>query len=198
MADAATVAGVVVLGTVGPQPAVESLHELPWLGGDDQLAALCAMNSALSHIAVGGSVALRRRLRELAHAAALELATIVHPSAVVSAGATIQPGAFVSARAVVNPGARIGEAAIVNTGAVVEHDVVVGDLAFIAPAACLCGGVDVGEGAFIGAGAVVLPGLRVAAGATVGAGAVVTRDVPAGAVALGVPARVARQGAVDS
>jgi UDP-2-acetamido-3-amino-2,3-dideoxy-glucuronate N-acetyltransferase len=43
--------------------------------------------------------------------------------------------------------------------------------------------------ASLGSGAVVLGGVRIGAGAIVGAGAVVTRDVPAGAVVAGSPAR---------
>jgi UDP-2-acetamido-3-amino-2,3-dideoxy-glucuronate N-acetyltransferase len=44
-------------------------------------------------------------------------------------------------------------------------------------------------GASVGSGAVVLGGVRVGAGALVGAGAVVSKDVPAGATVIGVPAR---------
>lgn len=45
---------------------------------------------------------------------------------------------------------------------------------------------------WIGANATLLPGVRVGRGAVVGAGAVVSRDVPANAVVVGVPARVIR------
>jgi UDP-2-acetamido-3-amino-2,3-dideoxy-glucuronate N-acetyltransferase len=45
------------------------------------------------------------------------------------------------------------------------------------------------RGASLGSGSVVLGGVRIGAGALVGAGAVVTRDVPAGAIVVGNPAR---------
>jgi len=50
-------------------------------------------------------------------------------------------------------------------------------------------GVTVDEGAVIGAGVILLPGVTIGAGALIGAGAVVVKDVPAGAVVVGNPAR---------
>jgi UDP-2-acetamido-3-amino-2,3-dideoxy-glucuronate N-acetyltransferase len=48
------------------------------------------------------------------------------------------------------------------------------------------------KGAAIGSGAVILGGVTIGEGALVGAGAVITRDVPAGTVVAGVPAKPLR------
>jgi UDP-2-acetamido-3-amino-2,3-dideoxy-glucuronate N-acetyltransferase len=49
--------------------------------------------------------------------------------------------------------------------------------------------IAVGRSASVGTGAVIMAGVRIGAGALVGAGAVVTRDVDAGIVVAGNPAR---------
>lgn len=53
--------------------------------------------------------------------------------------------------------------------------------------------VVIEDDADLGVGAIVLPGVTIGRGAQIGAGAVVARDVPAYAVAAGVPARVVRE-----
>jgi len=55
----------------------------------------------------------------------------------------------------------------------------------------------IGHGVDIGAGAKILGAIRIGDGAVIGANAVVTRDLPAGAVAVGIPARVIRVAGVD-
>jgi acetyltransferase-like isoleucine patch superfamily enzyme len=52
------------------------------------------------------------------------------------------------------------------------------------------GGIVIGDEAWLGVGVIVLDGVHIGAGAVVGAGSVVMHDVPDGAVAQGVPARV--------
>ncbi len=54
--------------------------------------------------------------------------------------------------------------------------------------------IAIGCGVWIGNGATVLPGVHIGDGAVVGAMAVVSRDVPAGAVAVGNPARAVKAG----
>lgn len=50
--------------------------------------------------------------------------------------------------------------------------------------------VRIGRHVWIGGGAILLPGITIGDDAVIGAGAVVTRDVPAGATAVGNPARI--------
>ena len=53
--------------------------------------------------------------------------------------------------------------------------------------------IAIGDNVWLGGGVIVCPGVTIGEDTVVGAGAVVTRDLPAGVVAAGVPARVIRE-----
>jgi maltose O-acetyltransferase len=53
--------------------------------------------------------------------------------------------------------------------------------------------VTIGRNVWLGGGCIVLPGVTIGNDTVVGAGAVVNRDLPAGVLAVGNPARVVRQ-----
>jgi acetyltransferase-like isoleucine patch superfamily enzyme len=55
---------------------------------------------------------------------------------------------------------------------------------------CSRGGIIIEDDAWLGVSVTVLDGVVIGGGAVIGAGAVVTHSVPAGAIAVGVPARV--------
>lgn len=81
----------------------------------------------------------------------------------------------------IGDGCLIGHNAVITT---LNHDMVASRRADMHPAR-----VVIGRGVWFGANVTVLPGVSIGEGAVVGAGAVVTKDVPAGAVVVGVPAK---------
>jgi len=53
--------------------------------------------------------------------------------------------------------------------------------------------VSIGDNAWLGGGVIVCPGVSIGTDSVIGAGSVVTRDIPAGVLAVGSPARVVRE-----
>jgi sugar O-acyltransferase (sialic acid O-acetyltransferase NeuD family) len=138
-------------------------------------------------LAIGDLAVRERLLRRLPGDGA---ATVIHPAAHVSPTAHVGRGVYVGPGAVVHAAAEVGDHAIINTGAIIEHECRIGRNAHVAPGAVLGGRARVGAGALVGLGSRVLPGVTIGEGCTIGAGAVVTADVPGGATAAGVPARL--------
>jgi len=138
---------------------------------------------------VGASIGERCVVADQAH---VRERTEIGDESVVGRGASVENDVLVGARV------RMQTGAYVTAWSVVEDDV------FIAPGVMLTNDPTAGHrppdtelrgptlrrGCRIGAAAVLLPGVEVGEDAFVAAGAVVTRDVPAGALVMGVPARI--------
>ena len=104
----------------------------------------------------------------------------------------------------IHPGATVGRRVFIDHG----MGVVIGETAEIGDDCTIYQGVTLGgtslaggkrhptleAGVVVGAGAKVLGPFRVAAGAKIGSNAVVVRAVPAGATAVGIPARIVEEG----
>lgn len=129
----------------------------------------------------------------------------VREDAVLGRGCIVGRGAYIGT------GVRVGDHCKVQNYALVYEPAELAEGVFIGPAAVLTNdefprainadasaksaddwsavGVQIERGASVGARAVCVAPVRIGAWATVGAGAVVTKDVPAYALVVGVPAR---------
>lgn len=159
------------------------------IGSDDDLASTAQRAGATAAcVAIGDNIA-RARVTGQWQATGLGLTTATSRFAMVSRSAVVGPGSMLLPGAVVNAATELGTGVIVNTNASVDHDGRIGDFVHVAPGVAIGGGVTIGARTLVGIGARILPGLSIGADVTIGGGAVVVRDVPDGAVVVGVPAR---------
>lgn len=161
-------------------------HDLPHLGPIDPGHLSPGQHLVMAIASPAG------KQRVVARLGAERFATLVHPTAWVSASAKVHPGAVIGVFADVSANARVGAFATVNGYGSVGHDVQLGEFSTVSGYVDLTGHVVVGAACFIGSGARVLPQVTLGEGCTVGAGAVVVRSVGPGVTLYAAPARVLR------
>jgi len=186
--------GVRVLeyAVVGKQPSLGAKSTAkreplpPAVIGDGTVVSTGAVVFAGSTVGAGCIVGDQSCIRErvtLADDCVLGRGSLIENDTTVGAGTRIQAGAYVTAYSTLE------EDVFIAPCVVTTNDNFMGRTE---KRKALMKGPTIRRGARIGGGAILCPGVEVGEEAFVGAGAIVTKDVPAGVVVVGSPARVLR------
>lgn len=143
-------------------PAVRQVWGLPLLGRISQFPEFrgCA---DVAIVAIGTNE-VRKKLCTRLISGGSELATVIHPRAIVSHSAIIGSGSAIMAGAIVGTEAQLGRGVIVNSGAIVDHHCKVDDFGHLGVNASMAGGAVLGNGAWMQAGSALGYGVNITAG----------------------------------
>lgn len=117
------------------------------------------------------------------------LATLIHPTALVSSGVTVGKGSVICSYVTCQPNSSIGNSSIIRAGANLGHDVKVADFVDIGPNCTLCGYSEVQKGAHVAPNSVVRDSVLVGEFGVLSAGSVALKNIEPRTVWIGNPAR---------
>lgn len=158
----------------------------------DEFNALAANNKYIA-IAIADTK-IRELLSQRCTSSGIQIISITSPNVVIMDEVSIAEGAIISSFCTLTSNIKIGIGFQANIYSYVAHDCKIGDFVTFAPGVKCNGNVRIEDHAYIGTGAIIKQGrpgkpLIIGKGAVVGMGSVVTKNVAAGDVVFGNPAK---------
>lgn len=153
---------------------------VPVVGGTDRIAVLFKeghFDAAV--VAIGTSVAARRKFREACEAAGIPLANAIHPTVRISVGVRMGTGNVICAFCHFGTEAQVGENNFISAYNSYDHHSRLGSDIATGPGCMTSGLVTIGDRVRMGTGIFIEPNVELGDGVQVASGAIIVRSVPA-------------------
>jgi sugar O-acyltransferase (sialic acid O-acetyltransferase NeuD family) len=122
-----------------------------------------------------------------------DFANVICPTAIISPFSSIGKGVLVCSFCIIGPNSVINDHVVLNIQAIVGHDIQVGENCVLSSQVNIGGGSILGFDTYIGMASIVKEGLIVGNRSVLGMGSALYRNLDAGLLALGNPARSIRK-----
>jgi len=140
-----------------------------------------------------GSNKIRVKFLEMARKYGYKTPNFIHPSVIISPNVKIGEGVYILLGTTIMPYTTIKDYVMISMGVHVAHHVILEEGTFLSTGCNFGASIIAHKYAYCGISSTIKTGIHeLGEDCLIGAGAVVIKDVPAGAVVAGVPARILR------
>ena len=143
-------------------------------------------------VIANGEPRCRRILADKVRADEYTLASVVDPIAQISPSSKFGDGAIIFPNTYISSCAALGNNVLISVGSAIGHDTFIGDNTVVSTLVSVSGNCSIGSGCYIGTKSCIKEKVRIGDNTIIGMGSCVFRDVGAGMIALGNPARESR------
>lgn len=169
---------------------LEIIMGLPVVGKTDQYDLI---NKDKDEVIVAiGNAQIRCKFQKKYEERGINIATLIHPDAIIAQNVVVHSGTVVMGGAVINPDVKIGKGCIINTSASVDHDCIIKDFVHVSVGVHMAGNVLIGSKTWIGIGSIISNNVYICDECVIGAGTVVIHKIEEQGTYIGNPARKLR------
>ena len=165
-------------------------EELPIIGHEDDFNNILERYSFKNICIAIGDMTKRKEIFETINNYNFNYPPIIHSSSNILSDFRPTKGLIIYPGTVIMNEVLIKDFTLINSSVSIGHNVEIGSFCNINPGVNLAGNIKIGSRTFIGIGSSIKENIIIGSNVMIGAGSVVINDIPDGALAYGVPAKI--------